>query len=57
MCPVCGGNADQLGLLGAINQWRCRDCGVWFQGMDEYSDEDAETCILPEGEDYVPALD
>lgn len=27
-CPICGGETLHLGMLGYLDYYRCRDCGV-----------------------------
>jgi predicted Zn-ribbon and HTH transcriptional regulator len=31
-CPACGGSPNLLGNLGKVTWWRCRDCGIEYQG-------------------------
>lgn len=33
-CPMCGGHAEVLGTLGAMEWYRCRNCGVNFNEGD-----------------------
>lgn len=43
-CPVCGGPATPLGVLGNRAHFRCRDCGMTFNvEVDEVDlDDDVE---------------
>lgn len=34
-CPVCGGEAGQLGVLGNMAIYQCRDCGMEFTRKEE----------------------
>lgn len=39
-CPVCGGLAGILGVLGNRIIWQCRDCGwEWDTAGNEEADE------------------
>jgi transposase-like protein len=29
-CPACGGSGAELGVLGRLQWYRCRDCGMDF---------------------------
>jgi len=29
-CPLCPGQGEALGTLGALQWYRCRDCGMCF---------------------------
>ena len=40
VCPACYGFAYELGTLGSLTHFRCRDCGHTFDD----STEEAETC-------------
>lgn len=31
-CPACGGELQQLGILGNTEYWRCRNCGATIKG-------------------------
>ena len=45
-CPVCPGLGHELGALGRLIHFRCRDCGMQFSQdaalVDEFQDEDEE---------------
>ena len=42
-CPVCDGEGIQLGTLGNITHYRCRDCGIMFSQAVELKWDDETT--------------
>ncbi len=40
-CPLCGGEGGFLGLMGVLEWWRCRRCGIDFStiGITEGTEE------------------
>ena len=42
-CPVCDGEGIQLGTLGNITHYRCRDCGITFSSSVELKWDDETT--------------
>jgi transposase-like protein len=39
-CPVCDGEGIELGTLGNLTHYRCRDCGMTFSSPVELKWDD-----------------
>lgn len=48
-CPTCGGEPTLLGTLGALDWYRCSQCGAEW-----HSSEKLDATVLAEPEEYSP---
>ena len=47
-CPVCDGEGTELGSLGYLVHYTCRDCGIAFMSPVEFKWDDDTTKRIAE---------